>query len=247
MELVGMTEEKGVDKYLRMLNDNNSRFAKALFEAESKINNLVITIRNIDGDVDREKNKIYKKLYDKATVHSTLFKKIIKEFCEEYKLTFPSDGKCHSAEIANALHIIDMLGNELDLNSLNNILSPLTKDYKSLKTVCDVILVKANQAIGIPVVTAQYSSEVVNVVRDYLGENTGMHDYYERMDFLKSVWENPARFYSWANLTPHTAKVKLESVPSYTVLSAPGWLKEAAEIYERIKKSDFFMSMMSEN
>ena len=237
MDIAGMTEVTGENKYLHMLSKNSGDFTNEVQKAEAKINNIMLTVNNAEGDADKQKGETLRKLSEATDKYNTLFRMIIKEFCEDYKLTLPSDGKDHSADIANALHIVEMLGVNIDIDNLDNILSPLSKDFKSLKTVGEVILAKSRNSFN-----NAYSVDVIEAVTKRLGLDTGIHEFNARMDFLKGIWETPTQYYRY--MMNGNVKVKLTTMPSYTALAAPDWIKETAEMYNKIKQSDFYKSMI---
>ena len=105
-----------------------------------------------------------------AENYTNLMREVIDRFIAAYKVTPPEDGKDHSLDIQNALKVVDMLGYDLDVENLNNILAPLSGSYQSTKTVLDVILTKHWNT---PVEHARFSAELIKAVED-------KHDVVER-------------------------------------------------------------------
>lgn len=199
-----------------------------------------------NATVTEQQREIKLKELDKVGAKfDEVFNGFIKQYIDTHPIPdFPDDGKDHAQDIANALKVIDILGYGLDVDNLNNIVAPLLKDYKSLKTVCDVILTR-NILNGLDLASAHYKGEVIEAVNNYLVDPV-YSEYANCIQKLKNMINSGKKFkynvttFSTVSNGVTNNPVTVSSDLSYELLSVSNCLKEAVELYADLKKSEYF-------
>ena len=224
-----------------MINGLTRKYEDAVKATQDDMNKLTVYNNEI---IKREREKLLKNLDVITADYNKTFNNIVQQFINEHTIKLPYDGEDHTAHIANALKVIDTLGYGLDVNNLNNIIAPMVKDFKSVKTVCDVILAKNNNTFAASEIG--YKEDVIAAVLDYSGVNSGISEYAERINVLKNTNNGIANYkytvtYS-GNYTEngYTALAFLNSDVSYNVIAVPTLMNEAAKVYREITNSEFF-------
>lgn len=190
-----------------------------------------------DEEISKRRTAMLKDLDSVTADYNKQFGEILQQFLTVYALEMPDDGKDHATDISNALQIINLLGNSLDTKNLSNIIKPMAKDFKSVKTVCDLIMTKSAvvSASG-----AAYNADVIKAVLDYSGANAGISDYADRVELIKNIGETGVK-YSYSVEGSLTGKIiGVSPNISYNTLAMPQMLDETAKMYNDITNSDFF-------
>ena len=198
-------------------------------ETESRMNSLSMYS---DEEIIKRRTAMLKSLDDITIDYDKHFNQIVHEFLFRFALKLPDDGKDHAMDINNALQIINMMGTKLDVQSLNNIIKPLVNDFKSIKTVCDLILTMSNNT-SLPN-DYNYSADVIKAVLVYSGVSLGIPDYIDRFELLENVKNSTEKYKYVFNGSLNGKIVSLMSNPTYSVLAAPDWIDEAIEMYNQI-------------
>lgn len=190
-----------------------------------------------DEEISKRRTAMLKDLDSVTADYNKQFGEILQQFLTVYELEMPDDGKDHAADISNALQIINLLGNSLDTKNLSNIIKPMAKDFKSVKTVCDLIMTKS---ATVSASGAAYNADVIKAVLDYSGANAGISDYADRVELIKNIGETGVK-YSYSVEGSLTGKIiGVSPNISYNTLAMPQMLDETAKMYNDITNSDFF-------
>ena len=190
-----------------------------------------------DEEISKRRTAMLKDLDSVTADYNYKFGEIVQQFLNVYELEMPNDGKDHAADISNALQIISLLGNSLDTKNLNNIIKPMAKDFKSVKTVCDLIMTKS---AGVSAIEAAYNPEVITAVLDYSGANSGISDYVERTELIKNIEETGAKYGYEVDGALTNKVIGVRSNTSYNAMAMPQMLEETAKMYNDITNGEFF-------
>jgi len=177
------------------------------------------------------KSKEFEKLNTTGENLDKLVREAVKRFCAEYRIKLPEDGKEHGKDIENALRVIDMLGYNMNLDNLKNILSPLRGSYRSLKTVTDVMRVKQEAALA-----DHDSSEVINTLDEFMGINTQIREYLSLFTNVEQILDSKATYaFECTSYSNASVVTLMEQIP-YSYLSCPDWMIEAGEMYAELEE-----------
>lgn len=190
-----------------------------------------------DAEISKRRASMLKDLDSVTADYNYKFGEIVQQFLNVYELEMPNDGKDHAADISNALQIISLLGNSLDTKNLNNIIKPMAKDFKSVKTVCDLIMTKS---AGVSASGAAYNADVIKAVLDYSGANAGISDYVERVEMIKNISETGAKYGYEVDGALTSKAIKVRPTTSYNAMAMPQMLDETAKLYNNVTNGEFF-------
>ena len=164
------------------------------------------------------------------------------DFCRDYAIKMPSDGKDHTQEIDNALRVVSMLGEGMDERNLENILAPLKTDFASMKYVLDVLDQKTKNG--------HYSFSVIGKVAEYLGANERFSEYadlYNQIQFVATGNDCFSCNIVSINYTGNDAgaaqNVSLRPMTTYEVLCLPDVMRKAGQMYDDVKAGTFSPAM----
>lgn len=181
---------------------------------------------------EEKKEAILAELQTTADNMTKLVKEACKRFMAEYGISLPEDNKDHSIDIQNALKIIDLLGFDLDVKNLNNILNPLKGSFRNMKTIVDVIRAKDhNGQPEVPGVKLHYTPDVLRTLDEVSGLNTSVYDYLDFISNIQEIIDNPAGYRFEADSVGNAPVTFIQDVIPYSFLACPDWMKEAGEMY----------------
>ena len=203
----------------------------SLFQSEVKkqadaLNKINADWRWSPKGKEEQKQKVFDSLQASADNMTAVVKEACKRFLEEYGITLPEDNKDHSIDIQNALQIVDMLGFDLDVAHLNNILNPLKGSFRNMKTVVDVVRTKNQTSFS-----GQYSDAVMNRIDEMTGLHTSIYDYLDFIRNIQEIIDNPAGYRFEAETVGNAPVTYIRDVIPYSFLACPDWMKEAGEKY----------------
>lgn len=112
---------------------------------------------------------------------------LVKKFCKEFSVSFKEDNADHTADIANALKVIEMCGTGLTGDLLRLVIEPLKGSYKALKVINDVLAVKWRNTATV----ASYAPEIRNIISDYMGSNDEINQYVNLLKEIEAVADYP--------------------------------------------------------
>lgn len=209
----------------------NRDYETAVNEAKNYMNGLS---KYSDEEIIKRRKEKLKNLDSVTADYNKKFGETVQQFLDVYALELPDDGKDHAADISNALQVISLLGHNLDIKNLNNIIKPMAKDFKSVKTVCDLILTLSAD-ISVPEIA--YSPDVVKAVLDYSGANSGISDYTERLKMLEDVRDSADKYRYTFNGALGDKVVNLTATITYSAMSTADWINEATVMYNGVTNS----------
>lgn len=190
-----------------------------------------------DEEISKRRTAMLKDLDSVTADYNKQFGEILQQFLTVYALEMPDDGKDHATDISNALQIINLLGNSLDTKNLSNIIKPMAKDFKSVKTVCDLIMTKS---ATVSASGAAYNADVIKAVLDYSGANAGISDYVERVEMIKNISETGAKYGYEVDGALTSKVIKVRPTTSYNAMAIPQMLDETAKLYNNVTNGEFF-------
>lgn len=223
---------KTTNEFSAKINELTRRYEEKVKETQEKMNGLSMYS---DEEISNRRTAMLKDLDAVTAEYNNSFNETVQQFLTIYALELPDDGKDHAADISNALQIINILGYNLDVKNLSNVIEPMAKSFKSVKTICDLILTK-NSYDNIN----SYSPDIIGAVLEYSGASSGLADYAERVDMLKNVCDKGQKYKYALNGTLSDKVVSLRPEPSYNAMSTANWLDEAAEMYNTVTNSNLF-------
>lgn len=209
----------------------------SLFQSEVKkqadaLNKINADWRWSPKGKEEQKQKVFDSLQASADNMTAVVKEACKRFLAEYGITLPEDNKDHSIDIQNALKIIDLLGFDLDVKNLNNILNPLKGSFRNIKTIVDVIRAKDhNGQPEVAGVKLHYSPDVLRTLDEVSGLNTSVYDYLDFISNIQEIIDNPAGYRFEADTVGNAPVTYIRDVIPYSFLACPDWMKEAGEKY----------------
>lgn len=206
-------------------------YETAVNEAKNRMNGLSMYSNE---EIIKRRKEMLKNLDSVTADYNKKFSETVQQFLNVYALELPDDGKDHAADISNALQVISLLGHNLDIKNLDNIIKPMAKDFKSVKTVCDLVL---SLSANISVPENAYSPDVVKAVLDYSGANSGISDYTERLQMLEDVRDSADKYRYALNGSLGDKVVNLTATPTYSAMSTADWIDEATAMYNGITNS----------
>lgn len=157
---------------------------------------------------------------------------VIRQFCKEYNVSFAEDNADHSADIANALKVIDMCGTHLTGELLRSVLDPLKGSHKAMKIVYDVLSIKLNH----PVVGGDYAPEIQTVLFEYTGTSDEINEYLDRLKEIESTADYPVLSnYQIVNQGYNGEyRFEMQDRTSYSVCILPDQIVAAGKLYEEL-------------
>ena len=224
--------EKDYNKYVAQVKGMNELFAESVKKKANELNQKMTDWRYSERGREELKQKAYSELNAVCDNMNGLIREAVKHYCSDFTIALPDDGKDHATDIQNALRIIDMLGYNLDVKNLENILLPLRGSYRNMKTVLDVMRVK-NEAASINT----YSPEVMAMVDEYTGINTHVSDFLDIMANIEQIIESPAGYRFEASQYSNMTLIDITDVIPYSFLSCPDWMQEAGKMYAELENT----------
>lgn len=188
------------------------------------------------SDFGREEaiKNLRKELSNLNKSFSDSIRQIIKNFCKEYSIQFKEDNKDHNIEIANALKVIDICGTNLNGEILKPILESLKTSHKALKLISDILATKKN-SYTTPIAEA---IEVDNIMSDYMGSNSEINEFINRLNDIEAVAEYPVLCnYSMTgsfDLYGENQFFDVQNVTPYSVDRLPEEITSVGKMYEEL-------------
>lgn len=184
--------EKSYEKYAHQINGINQLWIDTVKQKADEITKSMADWRYYTEEAKHKiKVKKFADLKSIAQNFDNLIREGVRRFCAEYKIALPEDGTDHTADIENALRIIDMLGFDMNVDNLKNILSPLRGSFRSIKTVTDVMRAKQESALSGLNPENSYSSEVMLMIDEFMGINTRINDYLSVYGSIEQIIDAP--------------------------------------------------------
>lgn len=225
--------EKDYEKYAEQMEGCNRLFDDEVAKVAEATTKTVSDWRLSEQGKESKKKENFEALNKTAEMIATVAKKGIGEFCKDFAITLPEDGKDHTKDIENALHIVDMLGFDLDVKNLKNALSPISGSFRSVKTVVDLIDAKQKNAIGNGV---GFSPDVIKEIYNYMGINSRVNDYLNIFSHIESIIDKPGDVYRFEVTSRSNATaITLQAIIPYDFLACADWMRQCGEEYARLE------------
>lgn len=153
----------------------------------------------------------------------------VKQFCKEYGVSYAEDNADHTADIANALKIMEMVGTNLTGDLFRTAIEPMKGSYRALKIVQEILVSKANTGNA-------YSDEIKKIIYEYIGVNSEIAAYMDRLKEIEEVADYPVLVnYELANTGYNGAyRFELRETTTYSVYATPDWMMEVGKMYEEL-------------
>lgn len=228
-------ETKDFKQYVGIVKSCNGLFEKAVAEKADEATQIMGNYRYSEQGKEEKKKEALADLEKSADNMTGLFKEAVTNFCNDFAVVLPEDGKDHGKDIENALKIIDMLGFNLDRKNLANAINPLRGSFRSMKTVCDLLEVKHKNGIAAGV---GFAPEVMQDMLSYLGINTRVNDYLDIFGHIEDIIapNNMGDKYRFTITSMSNAPVVTISPQiSYNMLACADWMQEAGEMYAELE------------
>ncbi|MCC8077592.1 MAG: hypothetical protein LIO60_04480 [Oscillospiraceae bacterium] len=164
--------------------------------------------------------------------NSDILRGLVKQFCEEYAVSFGEDGVDHGTDIANALKVIEMCGANITADLFRSVIEPLKGSYKALKVINDVLSIRwENQQAA-----DKYSPEIRGIIRDYMGSNDEVNLYVEYLNDVKAVTDYPVLLdYQLVNVGVNGAsRFEVQNRTRYSVCVLPDEIIRLGKMYEEL-------------
>lgn len=216
-------------------------------EAEQKIKEAAETATKVMNDwrfspegKEQSKKDIFDELNTTLEHEMNLIRDAASDFCNNYRVKLPEDQKDHSTDIANALKVIDMMGYNMTVDVLKTILEPIKNSYKNMKMIGDIMTAKQKNGNGAGV---GYSYDVMDTLLTYMGVNTSIIDYLDKVKEIEDVATNPGWKLRFRVMSyPNATLVQLAPDISYRIVTLPDAIIAAGEMYAQLETefSDLF-------
>ena len=112
--------EKDYKKYAEQGEGCNRLFDDEVAKVADQATKTASDWRLSEKGKEDKKKEAFAALNKTADMIATVAKKCISDFCKDFSIILPEDDKDHTKDIENALHIIDLLGFNLDVKNLEN-------------------------------------------------------------------------------------------------------------------------------
>ena len=223
---------KKYEEFAAQVTGFNTLFQGEVKKQADSLNKINADWRWSPKGKEEQKKKVFDTLQASADNMTAAVKEACKRFLAEYGISLPEDNKDHSIDIQNALKIIDLLGFDLDVRNLNNILNPLKGSFRNLKTIVDVIRAKdQNGQPDIAGVKTHYSLDVVRKLDEVSGLTTDVFDYLDYISNIQEIIDNPSGYRFEADSVGNAPVTYIQDMIPYSFMACPDWMKEAGERY----------------
>lgn len=216
--------ERDYEKFISQVEECNHLFEEEVKKTADEATKIMADWRLSEQGKQEQKEKQFAALNDTANKLTTVFKTVVKRFCDDFRVILPEDEKDHGKDIENALKIIDMLGMELDEKNLENIMNPLRGSFRSMKMIVDLIEAKNKTGLA----GAQYSPKVMEALYGYMGINTRVADYVDRFSNIQGIIGIIGNAYRFTCTSyPNASIVTLQAQIPYAFLACADWMRAA--------------------
>ena len=178
---------KYIDEYTKPIDTFLQAFEQDIKEAADAVNKVYSNVRLSEIGKQEARKEILAALEKNAKTYTERIKEAAQDFYNDYSVAMPEDNKDHSAEVANALKVIDMLGEKLTPEILKGVLDPLKTSFKNLKLISDIITAKVDN-VAIP---PHIAEEILLVVAQYADTGNGFMDYINYLIDIKDIVDDP--------------------------------------------------------
>lgn len=179
--------KKSYDEYREKMLEKFGEHREKATEIENSANLSAVNKRLSDFGRQEAITNLKTELAEQNTSFSDSIRKLIKEFCKKFNVSFKEDNTDHATDIANALKVIEMCGTGLTGDLFRQVLEPLKGSYKALKVINDVLVVKWSN----PATAALYAPEISTIISDYMGSNAEINEYVDRLKEIEAVSDYP--------------------------------------------------------
>ena len=224
-------DEKKYLKYAEQIEGCNRLFDDEVARVADSITQTISDWRLSERGKEQKKKDSFAALNKTAEMIAKIAKKSVADFCNDYAIDLPEDGADHSKDIENGLKIIDMLGFNLDVVNLANVMNPLLGSFRSTKTIVDLMLTKgkASSEVG-------YSPEVISKLYEYTGINSKVGDYLNLFNNICDILKNPYDIYRFEVTSRSNATlVTLQPIIPYDLLACSDWMRKCGSEYAALE------------
>lgn len=179
--------KKSYDEYREKMLEKFGEHREKATGIENSANLSAVNKRLSDFGRQEAISNLKTELAKQNASFSDSIRKLIKEFCKKFNVSFKEDNADHAADIANALKVIEMCGTGLTGDLFRSVLEPLKGSYKALKVINDVLVVKWSN----PATAALYAPEISTIISDYMGSNAEINEYVDRLKEIEAVADYP--------------------------------------------------------
>lgn len=225
--------EKQYDKYAAQIQAIIEDYERTVKDSANAATELMADKRFSAIGKEEGKKEIFGELDRIADNKTALIREIVKDFCKEYKIKLPDDGKSHDTEISNALKVIDMLGFKMTADALRTILDPFRNSYKHLKMIYDIMDAKNGGDNINPV--ACYDPAVMEALREYIGVNTQVIEYLNLFRQIEDIITEGVKLGFEASSVSNSHVVYLYAKIPYSILACGAWMQQAGKMYVILK------------
>lgn len=205
---------------------------EAVIKGENSVNKIAVDKRFTE-DYRMELIKEFRDAITKENAEwSDAIRGLVKQFCKEFSISFKEDNTDHAADIANALKVIEMCGENVPADLFRSVIEPLKGSYKALKIVNDVLVVKWSNAA-----TAKaYEPKIRDIISDYMGSTAEINEYMERLKEIEAVADYPVLSeYGLVNTAVNGAfRFEVQNKTRYSVDSLPHEIETVGKMYEEL-------------
>ena len=228
--------EKNYEAYAAQVQGCNKIFEDEVKRIADECSKVMSDWRYSEQGKEDKKREHFTTLNAIAENMSKIFKEAVRHFCDDFRVILPEDGKDHSKDIENALKVIEILGFNMDLNNLTNIINPLRGSFRSMKIIADLMEAK-NRGI------VNYDAEVMSALYGYMGINIRANEYLNLFGIIEGIIGNDGDKYRFeATSYSNATVVTLQAQIPYDFLACADWMKRVGEEYAALENelSDIF-------
>ncbi len=228
--------EKNYDVYAAQVKACNNLFEDEVKRIADECTKVMSNRLYSEEGREAKKREHFAALNAIADNMTKVFKEAVRHFCNDFRVVLPEDGKDHGKDIENALKIIEMLGFDMDVNNLKNIMNPLRGSFRSIKIIVDLMEAKNRSVVN-------YDPAVMKTLYEYLGINSRVNDYLNLFGTIESIIDKDGDKYGFDVLGYSNASViKMQARIPYDFLACADWMKDAGAEYAALEEefSDVF-------
>ena len=138
------------------------------------------------------KEQLMKKLREELNTinqdKSNELKEVVQQFVNHYQINITDGDKADPQEVANVLKVIEMCGTKLTADVLRAAIEPIKNSRTTLNMIYTMFESNNDRAIAIEAV---YSSECMDLLNDYLNQDSLLFNYEDAVAEVKSALDMP--------------------------------------------------------
>ncbi|MCD8377361.1 MAG: hypothetical protein LUB59_01080 [Candidatus Gastranaerophilales bacterium] len=224
--------EKSYETYANKFKTLISEFEEETKKIENTANQIAIDRRFTDFGRQEHITGLKADLEKLRVEYTDILRGLVKQFCEEYAVSFSEDGADHGTDIANALKVIEMCGANITPDLFRSVVDPLKGSYKALKVISDVLTIRwENQPLD-----DKYDKEIRGIILDYMGSDVEVNSYVEYLNDVKAVTDYPVLLdYQLVNVGVNGAsRFEVRNQTRYSVCVLPDEIIRMGRMYEEL-------------